>query len=97
MQDKQQQKVDRLEAMLYQLTVQLQNNQWLLRLHALLISGDKTCPVTVRVSEVEDKRKHSRKWHSDSFYIHDKGYKMCLRVIVNGTDKAKGTHMSVFL
>ena len=97
MQDKQQQKIDRLEVMLNQLTVQLQHNQWLLQLHALSISGDKTCPVTVRVSEVEDKKIHSRKWHSDPFYTYEKGYRMSVRVLVNGTDKVKGTHMSVYL
>ena len=34
---------------------------------------------------------------SDSFYTHNKGYKMCLRVDAAGHGKAKGTHLSVFL
>ena len=72
-------------------------DQWTLRLHTLSISGDKTCPVTVRVSEVEDKRKNKTKWHSYPFYTHDKGYRMCLRVIINGTGQGEGTHVSVFL
>ena len=72
-------------------------DQWTLRLHTLSISGDKTCPVTVRVSEVADKKKNKTKWHSYPFYTHDKGYRMCLRVIINGTGQGEGTHVSVFL
>ena len=74
-----------------------QLDQWTLRLHTLSISGDKTCPVIVKVSEVADKKRNKTKWHSYPFYTHDKGYKMCLRVIINGTGQGEGSHMSVFL
>ena len=76
---------------------QLQLDYWTIRLHTLSISGDKTCPVTVRVSEVADKKLRKTKWHSHPFYTHDKGYRICLRVIINGAGGGEGTHMSVFL
>ena len=89
-QENQQKQLDRLETM-------LNFSQWGLQLHTMSISGDVTCPVTVRVIKVEDKKVHKRKWHSDPFYTHDKGYKMCLRVIISGAGKNPGNHMSVFL
>ncbi|XP_065901450.1 TNF receptor-associated factor 5-like [Dysidea avara] len=35
--------------------------------------------------------------YSDSFYSHDKGYQLCLRVDPAGNGDGKGTHLSVFL
>ena len=74
-----------------------QLDQWILRLYTLSISGDKTCPVIVRVCDVKDKKLQKTKWHSDPFYTRDKGYRMCLRVIINGTSSGENTHISVFL
>ena len=36
-------------------------------------------------------------WHSDGFYTHPHGYKMCLTVYANGVGKGKNTHVSVFV
>lgn len=35
--------------------------------------------------------------HSNSFYSSFNGYKMCIRVNMNGVDAARGTHLSVFV
>ena len=35
-------------------------------------------------------------WYSQPFYTCPGGYKMCLRVDGNGSDKGRGTHISVF-
>ena len=35
-------------------------------------------------------------WHSDGFYTHPYGYKMCLTVYANGVGKGKYSHVSVF-
>ena len=90
MQEIQQKKLDRLETM-------LNFSQWGLQLHTMSISGDVTCPVTIRVSKVEDKKVHKRKWCSDPFYTHETGYRMCLRVIISGVGRNPGNHVSVFL
>jgi len=98
------QSLDTLQAKFFSEIAILQENQkkaqvdqWMLRLHTLSISGDKTCPVTVRVSEVTDKKRRKTKWHSHPFYTHDKGYKVCLRVLIDGAGRGEGTHVSVFL
>ena len=36
-------------------------------------------------------------WHSDGFYTHPNGYKMCLKVYANGVGKGKDSHVSVFV
>ena len=97
MQDKQQEKINKLEIMLNKTTEQAMKNQWLFTLYTTSISGDKVCPIIVRVSDFEDKRVQKRKWHSDPFYSDDKGYRMCLRVIANGVGNGEGSHVSVFL
>ena len=35
--------------------------------------------------------------HSPPFYSHYYGYKMCLRVNLNGVDTSRGTHLSIFV
>ena len=93
MQDKQQEKINKLETMLNA----ERTKQWLFRLHTMSITGDKICPVIVKVSGFEDKKMNKTKWHSDPFYTHDKGYRMCLRILINGVGNGEGTHVSVFL
>ncbi len=39
----------------------------------------------------------SDRWTSDPVYTHHHGYKICLRVIANGSSFGKGTHVSVFI
>ena len=67
-----------------------------------LIIGDITfkscnqiCPVIFKMPEFCSNKEGT--WFSDSFYTHDRGYKMCLRVCPNGFHSGKGTHMSWYL
>ena len=61
------------------------------------LSGDLVLPVIVKVPEYGDKKRNAESWHSNSFFTHDKGYKMCLCVDCNGNGDTEGTHLSVFL
>ena len=96
MQDTQEKQKHAHKSELSDVCEQAKNNQWMLQLHFSAL-GDRICPVIVKVSEVEDKKIHKKEWHSDPFYTHDKGYKMCLSVIINGSDHYEGTHISVNL
>ncbi|XP_065914867.1 TNF receptor-associated factor 3-like [Dysidea avara] len=49
-----------------------------------LSSGDKVVPVVVRISDYITKKRNEVSWHSNSFYTHHGGYKMCLKVSFTG-------------
>ena len=52
---------------------------------------------TGRTMTIFEKHKvESDYWFSPPFYTNPQGYKMCLKVNVNGYGKGKGTHVSVF-
>ena len=53
--------------------------------------------VVVRMDEFEKHRTNCEVWYSRPFYLHPKGYKMCLKVFANGANVCKGTHVSVYL
>ena len=53
--------------------------------------------VVVRMDEFKSHRTNNEVWYSHPFYLHPKGYKMCLKVFANGTNACKGTHVSVYL
>lgn len=53
--------------------------------------------VVVRMDEFEKYRTKSEIWYSEPFYLHPKGYKMCLKVFANGASLYKGSHVSVYL
>ena len=53
--------------------------------------------VVVRMDEFEKYRIRSEIWYSEPFYLHPKGYKMCLKVFANGASLHKGSHTSVYL
>ena len=59
--------------------------------------GNQACPVTIKMSEFNEKKTKKARWCSDSFYSHNKGYKMSLCVYLAGCGDSKGTHLSVFL
>ena len=42
-------------------------------------------------------KKDKDDWYSPPVYTHHQGYKIHLRVVANGYDSAKGTHVSVFV
>jgi len=71
--------------------------RWTRELHSTSITGEEICPVTIKVSKFENKKKNEVKWCSDGFYTQNRGYKMCLRVIAGGAGSGKGSHLSVFL
>ena len=103
------QRISTLEVLLYQATdkavfrptsVVLESSaQWSVKLAAMTVvskSGDLECPVILKMSQFNDKKDNDVQWYSDSFYTHNKGYKMCLRVDAAGRGDSKGTHLSVY-
>ena len=53
------------------------------------------CPVTIKISEFNEKKECKMKWYSDSFYTHTKGYKMCLHIYIDGSES--NAYLSVHL
>ena len=60
-------------------------------------SGDQECPVIFKIVDFNKKKENNALWYSDSFYTHNKGYKMCLNSDAGGDCDGEGTHLSVFL
>ena len=99
------QRISTLEVLLYQITdkavlrpIKL-SAEWSVKLVAMTVvskSGDQECPVILKMSQFNNEVKKVT-WYSDSFYTHNKGYKMCMKVYVTGYGDGKGTHMSVSL
>ena len=69
----------------------------LIAIAALFESGVSVCPVIVKMSEFNKKVDNDVNWFTDSFYTHNEGYKMCVRVYPAGYDIGKGTHLSMVL
>ena len=60
-------------------------------------SGYQVCPVIFKLSEFSGRKRNKDPynfWFSESFYTHSTGYKVCVRIDVNGQD-GKGTHLSI--
>ena len=60
-------------------------------------SGYQVCPVIFKLSEFSKRKKNKsayNSWYSSSFYTHSKGYKVCIRIDINGCKEGKGTHLS---
>ena len=104
------QHISTLEVLLYQATnkavfrptsvVLVSSAEWSLKLAAMTVvskSGDQDCPVIFKVSQFNNKKDNDDEWFSDSFYTHNKGHKMCLKIYAAGVRNGKGTHLSVFL
>ncbi len=53
-------------------------------------------PVLTMTNFQQHKRDDDQ-WHSPPVYTHHQGYKICLRVDVNGIGTGKGTHVSVYV
>ena len=64
---------------------------------AMFKTGHRVCPVTIKMSEYNNKRRNNVEWYSDAFYTHSRGYKMCLRIDAGGISKGRGTHLSTYL
>ena len=74
--------------------------EWSVKLAAMTVvskSGDQECPVILKMSKYNKKIDNNTQWYSNSFYTHNKGYKMCLCVHAAGRKDGKDTHLSVFL
>ena len=54
-------------------------------------------PVQIEVEEFRRQQESDTPWYSQPFYSHVQGYKLCLRVDVNGFGDGKGTHVSVHI
>ncbi|XP_065917136.1 TNF receptor-associated factor 5-like [Dysidea avara] len=96
-----QKKIAELEAKLQQKMHQTEQQFYWHRKMALsaedLSSGDQVVPVIVKMSEYTKKKNHKVTWYSDSFYTHQKGYKMCLCVDAAGLSGGSRSYLSVKL
>jgi len=100
-------KVSTLEVMLHQLINAtktcdniVSSTQWPLHLNTISTRfkvEPQTCPVIVKMSEVNEYNELKVCWYSEPFYSHTGGYKLCLRVDAAGHCRGEGTHLSVFL
>ena len=59
--------------------------------------GNQMCPAILKISQFNKEKMSNKYWYSDSFYTHNKGYKMCLCVDAACYGDGKGTHLSMFL
>ena len=60
------------------------------------LSEPGVLPTERTMTRFEQHKIDCDQWFSPPFYTHPQGYKMCLRVDVNGDGKGKGTPVSVF-
>ena len=54
-------------------------------------------PVQLTMTDVRKHTNDDNTWFSKPFYTHPHGYKMCLKVAVNGRGDGAGTHVSVYV
>ena len=53
------------------------------------------CPVVIRMTDYEYKRRCKEVWYSQPFWSHYNGYKLLVKVHANGFADCKGTHLSM--
>ena len=58
---------------------------------------DQEHPVTMKITNFKKMNTNKISWHSNPFYTHNKGYKMCLKIHAAGYGDGEGTHLSAFL
>lgn len=61
----------------------------------VLRSNTSICPVEVMITNCKHHKREKDYWCSPSFYTHSIGYKMFLRVTINGVGEGEGTHISL--
>ncbi len=54
-------------------------------------------PLTMRITEFAKRKWNNEIWNSPPFYTHKYGYKMCLIVYTNGTDRLRGVWVSAYV
>ncbi len=75
----------------------------LLRMHTMLAVKRNpdaemlTPPITFTVANFEGRKANDESWISRPFYSHPMGYRMCLRVYLNGNGNGHGTHISAYV
>jgi len=69
----------------------------LLATTAITTSDDHICPIILKFPEFSEKMKNEASMFTKSFYSHDRGYNMCLRIDPAGNNDGKGTHLSVYM
>ena len=69
------------------------------RLNKLQQNLASLLPMEITMSDLQQHilHKDTCTWHSQPFYTHNRGYKMCQMVDANGYGDGCGTHVSVFL
>ncbi len=51
--------------------------------------------IVFKITDYSLKRRNNEVFTCDPFYTHTNGYKMCVKVFLNGTESGAGTHVSV--
>jgi len=93
-------KLKNLDHLLYLMTMGTicdtdDDDLWPLKLEPLAMmaaSGDKACPVIIKMPQFAAKKAAEEKWFSDPFYTHNKGYRMCLCVDMDGFNVSDDDH-----
>jgi len=70
---------------------------WMRSLQTSCFTGEEICPVIIKLPKFADRMRDEAKWYSYPFFSHNKGYMMCLRVIVAGSGTSLGNHLSLYL
>ena len=65
--------------------------------HILKEHSTSLVPVQIIMEDVKSHKDSDMPWYSQPFYSHVQGYKLCLRVDVNGVGDGRGTHLSVHI
>ena len=55
------------------------------------------CPLELKMTKFEQRRKRNEVWHSSPFYSYSLGYKMRLRIYFNRRADSKGKYLSVYV
>ena len=74
--------------------------RWSVKLVAMAKMSEsfyQQCPVILRLPEFNERKKANVPYYSVSFYTHNSGYKMCLRIDPAGCGDGRDTHLSLFL
>ena len=79
------------------LTAMVNTHLYPFQLDAMVTKFKCVCPVTIKMTEYEDKKENIKEWFSNPFFTHNKGYSMCFCIDAAGNSDGKGTHLSVYL
>ena len=62
-----------------------------------IVTLEQEKPHSIKMTNFSRFKKDKAVWHSEGFYTHLHGYKLCLRVDANGNDDGEGKFVSVYL